>query len=97
MVENRFIGIKSRGVYETPGGTTLLFSRTSDESVESFKVRREPDRLKLEVSLEVKAISSKLSRTMFPKELPFSSNTVKGAVVPILARIASSTLWVTSM
>jgi argininosuccinate synthase len=23
MVENRFVGIKSRGVYETPGGTVL--------------------------------------------------------------------------
>ena len=24
MVENRFVGVKSRGVYETPGGTILL-------------------------------------------------------------------------
>ena len=24
MVENRFVGIKSRGVYETPGGTILF-------------------------------------------------------------------------
>jgi len=24
LVENRFIGIKSRGVYETPGGTLLI-------------------------------------------------------------------------
>ena len=26
LVENRFIGIKSRGVYETPGGTLLLIA-----------------------------------------------------------------------
>ena len=24
LVENRFLGIKTRGVYETPGGTILL-------------------------------------------------------------------------
>ena len=24
LVENRFVGIKSRGCYETPGGTLLL-------------------------------------------------------------------------
>ena len=24
IVENRFVGMKSRGVYETPGGTILL-------------------------------------------------------------------------
>ena len=29
IVENRFIGMKSRGVYETPGGEILLASRLS--------------------------------------------------------------------
>jgi len=24
LVENRFVGMKSRGVYETPGGTILM-------------------------------------------------------------------------
>jgi len=33
LVENRFIGIKSRGVYETPGGTLLLFAHRTIESV----------------------------------------------------------------
>ena len=33
LVENRFIGIKSRGVYETPGGTLLLISHRAIESV----------------------------------------------------------------
>ncbi len=33
LVENRFIGIKSRGVYETPGGTLLLFAHRAIESV----------------------------------------------------------------
>jgi len=33
LVENRFIGIKSRGVYETPGGSLLLVAHRAIESV----------------------------------------------------------------
>jgi argininosuccinate synthase len=33
LVENRFVGMKSRGVYETPGGTVLLAARRSVESL----------------------------------------------------------------
>ena len=33
LVENRFIGIKSRGVYETPGGTVLYMAHRAMESV----------------------------------------------------------------
>ena len=33
IVENRFVGIKSRGVYETPGGTVLHAARRAIESV----------------------------------------------------------------
>ena len=33
LVENRFIGIKSRGVYETPGGTILYAAHRAIESV----------------------------------------------------------------
>ena len=33
LVENRFIGIKSRGVYETPGGTLLYSAHRAIESV----------------------------------------------------------------
>jgi argininosuccinate synthase len=33
LVENRFIGIKSRGVYETPGGTILYKAHRAMESV----------------------------------------------------------------
>jgi argininosuccinate synthase len=33
LVENRFIGIKSRGVYETPGGTILYSAHRAMESV----------------------------------------------------------------
>ncbi len=33
IVENRFIGMKSRGVYETPGGTILLNAHRAIESI----------------------------------------------------------------
>ncbi|MBC6497603.1 MAG: argininosuccinate synthase [Alphaproteobacteria bacterium GM7ARS4] len=33
MVENRFIGMKSRGVYETPGGTVLMAAHRGLESI----------------------------------------------------------------
>jgi len=33
LVENRFVGMKSRGVYETPGGTVLLAARRAVESL----------------------------------------------------------------
>ena len=33
IVENRFVGMKSRGVYETPGGTILFDARRAIESI----------------------------------------------------------------
>lgn len=33
LVENRFVGMKSRGVYETPGGTILLAAHRGMESI----------------------------------------------------------------
>jgi argininosuccinate synthase len=33
LVENRFVGMKSRGVYETPGGTVLLAAHRAVESI----------------------------------------------------------------
>ncbi len=33
IVENRYVGIKSRGVYETPGGTVLYHARRAVESL----------------------------------------------------------------
>ncbi|MFP4668035.1 MAG: argininosuccinate synthase [Desulfobacterales bacterium] len=38
IVENRFVGMKSRGVYETPGGTIL---RTAHIAIESITMDRE--------------------------------------------------------
>ena len=33
LVENRFVGMKSRGIYETPGGTILLAAHRGMESI----------------------------------------------------------------
>ena len=43
MVENRFVGIKSRGVYETPGGTILY---KAHQDIEGIAMDREVMRLK---------------------------------------------------
>ncbi|GFG39180.1 hypothetical protein Cfor_04139 [Coptotermes formosanus] len=43
IVENRFIGLKSRGVYETPGGTIL---HTAHTDLETFCLDREVLRMK---------------------------------------------------
>jgi argininosuccinate synthase len=46
MVENRFVGIKSRGVYETPGGTVLHAAHRAVESITlDREVMHERDRL----------------------------------------------------
>jgi argininosuccinate synthase len=46
MVENRFVGLKSRGVYETPGGTVLYAAHRALESITMDReVMHERDRL----------------------------------------------------
>jgi argininosuccinate synthase len=46
LVENRFVGMKSRGVYETPGGTILL---AAHRGIESITLDREAAHLKDQV------------------------------------------------
>jgi len=43
LVENRFVGMKSRGVYETPGGTLMVAAR---RAIESLTLDREVLRLR---------------------------------------------------
>jgi argininosuccinate synthase len=43
IVENRFVGMKSRGVYETPGGTLMVHAR---RAIESLTLDREEMRLR---------------------------------------------------
>jgi argininosuccinate synthase len=46
LVENRFVGMKSRGIYETPGGTVLL---AAHRAIESITLDREAAHLKDEL------------------------------------------------
>lgn len=55
MVENRFVGIKSRGVYETPGGTILY---KSHHDLEGIAMDREVTRLR-------DMLSSKISELIY--------------------------------
>lgn len=49
IVENRFIGMKSRGVYETPGGTILLSAHID---IEVFTMDREVRKIKRELDVK---------------------------------------------
>jgi len=49
IVENRFVGIKSRGCYETPGGTLLV---TAHRELESLCLEREAAHFKQHVGLK---------------------------------------------
>lgn len=49
IVENRLVGIKSRGVYETPGGTILHIAH---RDLESITLERNLQHLKDELSLK---------------------------------------------
>ncbi|MHC4423066.1 MAG: argininosuccinate synthase [Planctomycetota bacterium] len=49
LVENRLVGIKSRGVYETPGGTILV---TAHKALESLTLDRETMHYKQQLALK---------------------------------------------
>jgi argininosuccinate synthase len=49
MVENRLVGMKSRGVYETPGGTILF---TAVRELESLTIDRETMQVKDSLALK---------------------------------------------
>ena len=49
IVENRFIGMKSRGVYETPAGTVLL---AAHEDLELLTMDREVRKVKQALSVQ---------------------------------------------
>jgi argininosuccinate synthase len=78
MVENRFVGIKSRGVYETPGGTIL---RAAHMDLEAIAMDREVMRLR-------NMLSPKMSELMyngfwFSPEMEF-----------LMAAVAKSQEWI---
>ena len=49
LVENRFVGIKSRGIYETPGGTLLM---AAHRELEAMTLEREVKHYKQQIALK---------------------------------------------
>ncbi len=49
IVENRFVGMKSRGIYETPGGTLIT---TAHRELESLTLEREVAHYKQQIALK---------------------------------------------
>ncbi|XP_072096299.1 argininosuccinate synthase [Mobula birostris] len=49
IVENRFIGMKSRGIYETPGGTILYHAHTD---IEAFTMDKEVRKIKRDLAVK---------------------------------------------
>ncbi len=82
LVENRFVGMKSRGVYETPGGTILL---TAHRAIESITLDREAMHLKDELmpryaSLIYNGFWFSPEREMLQALIDKSQENVEGAV-----------------
>ncbi len=83
LVENRFVGMKSRGIYETPGGTILL---TSHRAMESITLDREAAHLKDEImpryaSLIYNGFWFSPERKMLQALIDESQKNVEGEVV----------------
>ena len=82
LVENRFVGMKSRGVYETPGGTILL---QAHRGIESITLDREAAHLKDELmpryaSLIYNGFWFSPERRMLQAAIDESQRSVSGSV-----------------
>jgi len=82
LVENRYVGMKSRGCYETPGGTILL---KAHRAIESLTLDREVAHLKDEVmpryaSLIYNGYWWSPERLMLQKMIDHSQGRVNGVV-----------------
>ncbi len=82
LVENRFVGMKSRGVYETPGGTILY---AAHRAMESITLDREAAHLKDELMPRYAAIVYNglwfsPERRMLQAAIDASQNSVSGTV-----------------
>jgi len=82
LVENRFVGMKSRGVYETPGGTILL---TAHRAIESITLDRGAAHLKDELmpryaELIYNGFWFSPERSMLQAAIDLSQESVEGKV-----------------
>ncbi|MBH32161.1 MAG: argininosuccinate synthase [Gammaproteobacteria bacterium] len=103
IVENRFVGMKSRGCYETPGGTILLSAR---RALESICLDREVAHLKSELmpkyaSMIYNGFWWSPERLALQELIDFSQKNVNGEVklslykgnITILGRKSDSSLY----
>ena len=103
LVENRFIGIKSRGVYETPGGTILL---SAHRAIESITLKKDEQHTKDEIipryaeliyngywfSNERKRLQTLIDKTQKNVEGTIKLKLYKGNVI-ILERYSKKSLY----
>ena len=103
LVENRFVGMKSRGVYETPGGSILLVAH---RAIESITLDREAAHLKDELmpkyaSLIYNGFWFSPERLMLQALIDKSQENVEGAVklelykgnITVLGRQSNKSLY----
>ncbi len=103
LVENRFIGIKSRGVYETPGGTLLLVAHRAIESVTLDKntVHKKDEVMPKYAKLIYNGYWYSKARFKLQKIIDFKRNKVNGSVklklykgnITIISRQTQSTAY----
>ena len=107
MVENRFVGIKSRGVYETPGGTILLNAHKDLEGITMDReIMRIRDMLSLKVaeliyngfwfSPEMSFLMHAIKKSQENVEGTVTVQLLKGAAYPV-ARTSEKTLYNTNL
>ena len=82
LVENRSIGMKSRGIYETPGGTIILQAR---RAIESVTLDREVAHLKTELmpkyaNIIYNGLWFSPERIMLQKAIDISQEFVSGTI-----------------
>lgn len=92
IVENRFVGIKSRGVYETPGGTIL---REAHLDIEGMCLDREVMRIRDMMSAEFAQLAYNgfwfaPEMELVMNSVDFSQRNVDGAVELVLYRGATT-------
>ncbi len=82
LVENRFIGIKSRGIYETPGGTVLMTAHRAIESVTLDKetMHKKDDIMSKYAKLIYNGYWYSRERFKLQKIMDFKRNKVNGSV-----------------
>ena len=107
LVENRFVGMKSRGVYETPGGSILLEARRAVESITLDKAAAhlKDDIMPRYAELIYNGFWFSPEREMLQAMIDKSQRNVNGVVrlkiykgnVTILGRKSDSSLYSTEM